>query len=99
MEVLSLREKVAELLLADLLTGTDQWWYISVASDSGFVGGWLIPGKGPTDAWTRLHGLNAIPKGASTLTNGPVSDEALEKIPDSMRLRQLSKTESENLGG
>jgi len=89
------KERIAELLREELLTGKEEWWWIScVRMGEGFLGAVVVCGKGPTDAWKRAHGLGAIPRDVETSTMGPLEVAVVEeKIPESMRLRLLTKEE------
>jgi hypothetical protein len=91
------RERAAELLKEELRTGKEEWYWISICHvKTGFVGVVVIPGRGPTDAWMRTHGLNLIPRDCETQTMGPLeADKVDEKVPESMRFRLLTKPEME----
>jgi hypothetical protein len=87
----TVREKVAEKLLAEVSSGAPlSWYYISVAGDEEFFGGYLIQARGETEAWVLFHGLGWYPTevGASTMTT-KVPD--IGKVPVSMRWRRLTK--------
>ena len=85
------------MLLEELTTGVEEWYYISVAADV-FHCGYLVQGKGPTDAWHRVVALNIIPHDHSTQTTGPIEAEIMARIPESLRYRKLTREESEALG-
>ena len=94
------KARVAELLLPELKNGVEEWYYISIADEKEFYGGYLVKGYGFTDAWCKVHNLNWFPRGGrhSTETTGPISEETMAKIPTSQRWRRLNKEEAENLG-
>ncbi len=86
-------ERVAELLLPELMSEEPrQWYYISVANDT-FLGGYFIKAHGPTDAWTILHKLGWFPTGvdAETMTMGPVDEKEMKQVPVRQRWRKLSR--------
>lgn len=91
------RERAAEMLRKELTDGKMEWYYISVAAET-FHCGYVLQGMGPTDAWNRLHGLNVIPPDHETKTGGPIPEDVMAKIPESMGYRKLTREESCNLG-
>jgi hypothetical protein len=95
------RERAAEMLLKELKGGSeDQWFYISVVyvPTNTFQHGLIIPGRGPTDAWGRMHHLNLCPPDCETQTCGPIPSDIMKQIPKERRLRKLTKEESLSLG-
>ncbi len=94
---MDIKERVARLLLDELRTGEEQWYYISVAAEV-FYGAFVLQAKGPTDAWVRMHALGWCPKDHSTETHGPIPESAINHIPESMRYKKLTREEAENIG-
>lgn len=91
------KAKVNSLLLAELKHHQGlQWYYISVAIEGEFLGGYFIEARGKTEAWTWLHTLEWYPRGsnASTITIGPIDPAKMQNIPFTMRWRRLGKNEA-----
>jgi hypothetical protein len=89
------------MLLEDVSKGTLSWWYISVANDDEFKGGFFLQARGPTEAWCLLHNLGWFPynEGCDTQTYGPIPEDLIdEEAPAEFRWRKLTKEEVTNLG-
>lgn len=89
------RQRAAALLLEELKTGADQWFVISMVHvpTKKFVGAAFIPGKGPTDAWMRFHGLNLGQENCETATQGPLPADKVELMPKELLYRLLNEAE------
>lgn len=97
MDTDKIRERVAELLLAEMRADAPlAWYYISQANESGFPGGYLIKARGPTEAHRLFHGLDFFARdvGAETLTVGPMPEEAMARVPEGMWWRWLTRDEA-----
>jgi hypothetical protein len=93
------KERVAEALLAELKSdGRERWFYISMATDGGFHGGFYLQCRGPTVAWARAHALNWFPPNCESQTLGPIADDLIERVvPKEYRYRRLSREDIEGL--
>ena len=85
--------RIANMLLGELKLDKDDWWYISIISIKEGVGGCIIKGKGPTDAWLKAHKLMLIPPDSTTNTMGPIEAENIKKVPEDKRWRYLTEEE------
>jgi hypothetical protein len=94
--VAQLREKIAALLLEEVKAGKMDWWYISVADEKEFKGGYIIEARGRTEAWCLFHSLNWCPKDVSTQVTGPITEE-MGRVPEGFRWRRLTKEEALSL--
>ena len=68
------------------------WYYLSFAEPGRFLGGVLIQARGPTLALQATHQLGINP-GGQVATSGPIPEENVARIPESMRNRLVSKQE------
>jgi len=87
---MEIAQRIQTLLLEELRAGKLGWYYVSVADDDEFKGGYFIEARGPTEANHLLHTLGWWVQGCCTKTQGPLPEE---KIPESYRWRRLSKEE------
>lgn len=96
------RQRMADLLREELATGQEGWYYISIVWTGGpkpqFYGGVVVPGRGPTDAWRRMHGAIILPRDIETQTHGPIDNEAMSRIGPELRLKVLTKEQVDKLG-
>jgi hypothetical protein len=91
-----IRKIAAEKLLEELKSDSlEQWYYISIVfvPTNTFHGGIYLKGKGPIDAWHRMHGLNLIKPNCESVTYGPLSDEDIANVPIEKRWKLLSREE------
>lgn len=91
------KAKMAELLLPELKAGKLEWYYISMADEDRFHHGLLVRAHGPTDALRLMHSLNLWDKGCGTMTRGPIREDVMKRIPESMRWRKLSLEDVEGM--
>lgn len=93
-----LRKRVGAMVLEEVKSGTLDWYYISIAGDAGFYGAYLIQARGPNEAWNLLHLCFGVPEEHETLSNGPVPDAVMAKVPVELRWRLLTRDEAEKIG-
>lgn len=75
------------------------WFYLSFASEEGFLGGAYLPGAGLMDAVKRAWEVGCNP-GGQIKAAGPIPDEVVgEHVPPGARERLLSYSELEALHG
>lgn len=84
-------------LLAEVRTGQLGWYYISMASPTGFKGAAVVEARGPIEANFLFHNLGFYQEGCETLCL-PVPEAALPHIKPSEKYRLLNETEALNLG-
>lgn len=95
------REMVAAALLEELTSGgEEEWFYLSIVHTPtcSFVGGYVLQGRGKTDAWLRAHALDWIGDDCETLLVGPIEPAKMGKIRPEMRYRKLTANEARTLG-
>jgi hypothetical protein len=51
------RKRIQDKLSEEMLSGTPAWWYLSFASEKGFLGAVIIHALGMTDAIYQTHRL------------------------------------------
>lgn len=73
------------------------WWWLSFASEDGFLGVCIVQGGGMMAAHMQACMLGCNPGGQIVGFEAPPA--ALAKIPDSMRNRLLTREEAESLQG
>lgn len=87
------KQRIADLLLAEIKTHEPQWFLIANVNKQGkYVSGAFIFGYGPTDCWRIFHTLQLYQKDCSTETMQiPVG--GMKKVAEEMRWRLLSEQE------
>ena len=95
----AVRTMIAKLILEECKVGILKWFYISIANEKEFLGGYILQAFGPTHAWTTLHALGWYPRGSDAGTETTlVPDDVIDAMPPSTLWRKLSKEEVESLG-
>jgi len=89
-------ELISAFLAKELAAGAEPgWYYLSFASESGFLGGCYVQGVGMGTAVQRSHALGINP-GGEVLTSGPFDDEHMDEyVPVEDRNRLLTREEVE----
>lgn len=97
-----IQARIRTMLLEDLTKDEPRGWYfVSVANNSGLLGGVFVKAMGHTDAWNLLHHLGWYPKGseAETQTANITDDFMEENVPEDMRWRFLNREEVFSIAG
>lgn len=90
----AIRAMIAKLTLEECKVGVLKWFYISIANEEEFLGGYILQAFGPTHAWVTLHTLGWYPSGSDAGTETTlIPDSAVGTIPPSFMWRRLSEEE------
>ena len=88
------QDGISEVLYEEIQCGKSQWWYLSFADDSGFLGGCIVNALGPTDAVLQAHKMGINPGGE--VLSILIPDGA--PLEDGWKNKLLSKQDMINLG-
>lgn len=95
----AIRAMIAKLTLEECKVGVLKWFYISLANEKEFLGGYILQAFGPTHAWVTLHALGWYPSGSDAGTETTlVPGDVIEVMDPSVLWRKLSKEEVGSLG-
>jgi hypothetical protein len=87
------KNRTNELLTEEMDEGRFEWWYLSFATDEGFLGGVYIQAFGSMSAVTTATVLGFNP-GGEVACWGPIPVEQMDlHVPVEKRTRLLSKEE------
>lgn len=88
------RAMIAKLTLEECKVGVLKWFYITLANEKEFLGGYILQAFGPTHAWATFHALGWYPKGSEAGTETLlVPDDVIESMDPSVLWRRLSQEE------
>lgn len=91
-----LKERIRELMMAELKEGKLRWWWVSMAAPGKFGAAFVVRCLGPTHYTYIIHTMDWYIQGCST-QGFPLDEEAVAKIPEDMRWRPLTRAEAESL--
>jgi hypothetical protein len=90
------RARISKALLEELKQDVFNWYYISIADNKAFWGGYIIKARGPTEAWCLMHSMNWYPKGSECGTQTTEIPD-ITKVPEDMRWRKLTQEDLNRL--
>lgn len=92
-----IKETIAGPLLNEVKKGKLRWYYVSMATQTEFRGGFHIEARGPAEVVLLMHGLRFREDGTELQIVDPIDTEIVKEIPESMRWRKLSLEEVKSI--